>query len=648
MDEPIGEVALASWAPDGGFVRQLRQRKAVLFAGAGLSAAAGLPGWAALLKRVADAQPAMPAARREEFDVLLQADCLLDAASLLRELAGEAAFQATLVSALKGGKPTALHRAMASVPWRLIVTTNFDDLLERTLPGWPSLTHRDAPEIARLLNDEQPFILKAHGDVARPQTIVLDRRDFARMVWGREDFQRMMSALLLTSPVVFAGYSHADEDFDLLMLEHVELFGLAGARRYALLQVKTVAERAQIAVLRRKGIQVLAYQEHGEVPAAFERMAALVADAAEGVQAPAADGAGPAFGPRAGRPLRTPSAAVARPGRPRVIVVPGLFGSELAARHDGAGKARRIWLNYIGLMAGRFAALGLAGPASRTPRVAATELLDIFYGPAFEILTQSFAVEAFAYDWRLDLHDSADALARFLEDEVGDGPPCHVVAHGEGGLVAQLCAAQHPALWAKRRAGIGRLVCLGTPWHGQFESLRLLLGSNPMQQKLALLDLRHGLPELRRIFSSFPAVYQTLPSPHHDAAWQVLYRAEHYADGLVDPALLALAERTHARRAGLPLPPGLINVLGQAPMTVDAFAMDGEERLDRSSSWIGTARGDGVVTHTSAQLPGAPAYFADVTHDALLADRRTAAALVDLLHRGETDHLPREPTPQPR
>ncbi len=99
---------LATWAPDGGFVRQLRQRRCVLFAGAGLSATAGLPGWVELLRRVAD-RGGLGGTQREEFAALLAAERLLDAASLLRETAGELVFKAALQEALKNGQPTALH-----------------------------------------------------------------------------------------------------------------------------------------------------------------------------------------------------------------------------------------------------------------------------------------------------------------------------------------------------------------------------------------------------------------------------------------------------------------------------------------------------------------------------------------------------------
>jgi len=609
----------------------------VLFAGAGLSAAAGLPGWKDLLRKIAESVTDAPHERRDEIGALLDGDQLLHAASLLRETMGADAFNAGLASALGGGEPSPLHLQLQRIPWRLIVTTNFDDLIERTFPEWPSVTHRDAHEIARLLSDGRPFVLKAHGDIHRPETIVLGRGDFAKMVWGREDFQRTMSAILLTSPVIFAGYSHADEDFDLLMLEHVELFGTEGARRYAFMRVRTAAERAQIEILRRKAIQLLAYREHEEVPAALESLAGMLTDRSDDTLA--APSRPPPLGLGVGKPLRHTSVKDAG-GRPRVIVIPGLMGSRLEA-YSGAGKNRGIWLNLFGLIRGRFAELDLSGTAARTPRIRATDLLDLSYGRLSERLADSYDVLPFAYDWRLGFRDSADALAQVLEREATSSAPCNIVAHGEGGLVARVFAAEHPDLWGSLRSGVGRIVCLGTPWHGSFEALRLLLGSNPLQATLARLDLAHGLREIQAVFASFPSIYELLPSPLHDAAWLPLYRRESYPDAPVDPALLEQGRMFHDHLASLAVPHELVNVLGNAPATIDA--VDDPTRLDRRSRWTATSRGDGTVAYASSMTDGTQAYYAECEHGNLAADAKVIDAIVDLLRTGATHRLPRNP-----
>jgi len=630
-------VALCTWRPDSGFLRQLRDGRCVLFAGAGLSAAAGLPGWKGLLRKIAESAIDVPHERRDELGALLDSEQLLHAASLLREAMGADAFNAALANALGGCEPSPLHLQLRRIPWRLIVTTNFDDLIERTFPDWPSVTHRDAHEIARLLSDGQPFILKAHGDVHRPETIVLGRGDFAKMVWGREDFQRTMSAILLTSPVIFAGYSHADEDFDLLMLEHVELFGTEGARRYAFMRVNTAAERAQIDILRRKAIQLLAYREHDDVPAALESLAGLLADRSDDTLA--APSRPPPLGLGVGKPLRHTSAKDVD-GRPRVIVIPGLMGSRLEA-YAGPGKRRGIWLDFIGLVRGRFAELDLSGSAAHAPRIHATDLLDNLYGRLFETLAGSHALVPFAYDWRLSFRESADALARVLEREAPSNMPCHIVAHGEGGLVARVFAAEHPDLWRSLRCGVGRIVCLGTPWHGTFEALRLLLGSNPMQTKLALLDLAHGLREIQAAFASFPSIYELLPSPLRDAAWLALYRRESYQDAPVDPTLLEQGRMFHDYLASLAVPGELVNVLGNAPATIDA--VEDPTRLDRHSRWTATSRGDGTVAYASSLTGGAEPYYAACERGGLAADAEVIDAIVDLLRTGATQRLPREP-----
>ena len=107
-------------------VEEIAMGRGVLFAGAGLSMGAGLPGWQGLLDALRAALDLPPPPRRTT---------LLDEASWLQRAAGGRAALAEPLRAILGGSvvPTPVQRALVRLPLRAIFTTNFDHLIEAAL-----------------------------------------------------------------------------------------------------------------------------------------------------------------------------------------------------------------------------------------------------------------------------------------------------------------------------------------------------------------------------------------------------------------------------------------------------------------------------------------------------------------------------------
>src|SRR5262249_45940969 len=99
----------------------------VLFAGAGLSRGAGLPDWGQLMDRLARE---LEIASRDGLDNL-------DLAQWFRQRftpAGlEEIIRATFADPDAAPRPTLAHYLLMSLPVRHVITTNYDDLLERAL-----------------------------------------------------------------------------------------------------------------------------------------------------------------------------------------------------------------------------------------------------------------------------------------------------------------------------------------------------------------------------------------------------------------------------------------------------------------------------------------------------------------------------------
>ncbi|MDP2345282.1 MAG: SIR2 family protein [Deltaproteobacteria bacterium] len=178
-----------------------------IFMGAGVSRPAGLPSWDELLHALAVDR--LPADQLAAFDQL----SVLDRAALLqRRLPPELAL-GTAVAALMRERSTryALGQALlASLPVDEVVTTNYDALFEKAsaVVGRPCARIPGQP-----VGRGERFILKMHGCVTRPSSIVLTREDYLRFQENRSALAGIVQALLLTRHMLFVGFGFTDDNF---------------------------------------------------------------------------------------------------------------------------------------------------------------------------------------------------------------------------------------------------------------------------------------------------------------------------------------------------------------------------------------------------------------------------------------------------
>jgi hypothetical protein len=146
-----------------------------------------------------------------------------------------------------------------------------------------------------------------------------------------------------------------------------------------------------------------------------------------------------------------------------VIFLHGITGSDLGVA-TGAGKPDEVWVNFFRLINGRIERLKLAADGAReadsTWRVVPTGVNKRYYARAILTLGGRWNVTPFAYDWRKDIDDSSNELAKLVRRDF-PGKPVHLVAHSMGGLV---CRHEGPRARARR-----------APHHARHTELRLVL-----------------------------------------------------------------------------------------------------------------------------------------------------------------------------
>ena len=197
------------------YVSAIHDGEAALFVGAGMSRASGFVDWKGLLRGCAE-EVGLDLER--EQDLVAVAQYYLNFRSNNRWRLN----QVLLKEFDRPGSLTENHEIMARLPLSTIWTTNFDTLLEQALSKAQrkiSVKAEDAG-ISRPTHRNEVVLYKMHGDIARPQEIVICKSDYERYAHRHPIFQNALEADLVAKTFLFLGFSFSDPHLN-YMLGHL-------------------------------------------------------------------------------------------------------------------------------------------------------------------------------------------------------------------------------------------------------------------------------------------------------------------------------------------------------------------------------------------------------------------------------------------
>lgn len=186
----------------------------LLISGAGVSRESGVPSWEPLMRRLAaDLGTALPSTSvltsQHFFDLVAQYEDVLGRNALIR----------ALVDAIRhAGKPNRFHEVVRDGSVSVIVTTNYDRLLEQS--------YRDAnvPLSAVVTDSELAYtserrdtLIKVAGDVDHPDSMCVTERDFDLLDRSRPAIMEFFASALVRYSVLTVGYSGRDPFFRRLL-----------------------------------------------------------------------------------------------------------------------------------------------------------------------------------------------------------------------------------------------------------------------------------------------------------------------------------------------------------------------------------------------------------------------------------------------
>ena len=108
-------------------------------------------------------------------------------------------------------EPGPTYRKITSIPWHAVVTTNYDDLLERAFENSREVRQIvwDADLTQRRTPGDLP-IIKMHGDLGVRDSVILTEEDYRTYERMRPGMAVKIRQLLLEHPLLFVGFSLSD------------------------------------------------------------------------------------------------------------------------------------------------------------------------------------------------------------------------------------------------------------------------------------------------------------------------------------------------------------------------------------------------------------------------------------------------------
>jgi hypothetical protein len=209
-----------------GLITAVKQRRIILFAGAGLSSHLGLPLFDVLKSHLGE-QLGLQKWANLEFPAL--AEYYLSKTQKRDELWSwmKQIWNPTTIDIL-ASQP---HRCIVDLNFPVIYTTNYDSWLEAAFAaaGKPFRKIVNVSNLAETATGETE-IIKFHGDLDDPDTIVLAESSFLRRMSLDEPLDIRLRSDSLAKPILFIGYSMTDPNIRYLLFKLRQLWAMHSDR----------------------------------------------------------------------------------------------------------------------------------------------------------------------------------------------------------------------------------------------------------------------------------------------------------------------------------------------------------------------------------------------------------------------------------
>jgi hypothetical protein len=235
-----------------------------------LLAGAEMPDWAQLSDLLARELPGYTAGG-DPTDVLSAFQERYDRARLITRL--------TALLHVEEARPGPAHRAFCQLAFDIVLTTNFDFLLDHQYDAsWPPcMPVIDETMLTQRVPTDRVQLVKLHGDLHHPHRLVATEEDYDLFVSANPLMANYVANLLVTRTPVLVGYSLSDPDVRGLWNVIGSRLGRLRRKAYAIL---VGADASTVARFGRRGVDVIDLPQQPEgygatLAMAFDELRAL-------------------------------------------------------------------------------------------------------------------------------------------------------------------------------------------------------------------------------------------------------------------------------------------------------------------------------------------------------------------------------------
>ena len=116
--------------------------------------------------------------------------------------------------------PSYLHDLLCLFPFRAIITTNYDNLIEKAFyelnKRFPKIiSYIDIKKGAEI--PQNFFIAKIHGDINDPSTVVISQIDYMNLIHRNPNYIKFLKNIFQDFTILFTGYSFSDPDIQFIV-----------------------------------------------------------------------------------------------------------------------------------------------------------------------------------------------------------------------------------------------------------------------------------------------------------------------------------------------------------------------------------------------------------------------------------------------
>lgn len=201
-----------------------------------------LPSWPWLISRMRlELAHRCHADEQESLSKFFRDEGPLDCAQLFRQTVGAANYREFLEQQFDAHRhafvqTSPAHAALVALQLPVIFTTNYDELIEtaHAEAGVPIRVSAQEEEFkARLAERPAHHLVKLHGSIDRPDTIVLTRDDYSKARVARREMLGLLRHDLASACFLFVGFSLSDPNFNLIHDDIRESLGMLAPVSYA-------------------------------------------------------------------------------------------------------------------------------------------------------------------------------------------------------------------------------------------------------------------------------------------------------------------------------------------------------------------------------------------------------------------------------